>query len=240
MLNEPIKFYPVTERFNTFQGEGVHMGRSAFFIRTYGCPVKCPWCDSAGTWHPQYVPDHITKLNVDELVAEVKEAQPLIVVVTGGEPAAHDLDPLVRGLHEYPIHLETSGALPIRGNFSWITLSPKKWRMPLAENVLAASEFKLIIETPEDIRFYTDFIVDIEMSNRRIDEGRPMSPIWLHPEWSQRDNKEVLAAISNAVKQDKTYRFRAGWQLHKLYRVDALDPRSAPLVPLGGNPEKGF
>src|SRR5690606_10755697 len=48
--------YPVHEQFHTWQGEGVHMGRSAYFIRTFGCPVKCPWCDSAGTWHPDHIP----------------------------------------------------------------------------------------------------------------------------------------------------------------------------------------
>ena len=46
----------IHERFFSIQGEGVHMGRSAFFIRTLGCPVKCPWCDSAGTWHPGFKP----------------------------------------------------------------------------------------------------------------------------------------------------------------------------------------
>ena len=48
--------YPVNETFLSWQGEGVHLGRKAFFIRLQGCPVKCAWCDSASTWHPQHIP----------------------------------------------------------------------------------------------------------------------------------------------------------------------------------------
>ena len=34
--------YPVYERFHSWQGEGLHLGKSAFFIRLHGCPVHCP------------------------------------------------------------------------------------------------------------------------------------------------------------------------------------------------------
>jgi asparagine synthase (glutamine-hydrolysing) len=59
---------PIYETFHAWQGEGTHLGRSAFFIRTFGCPVHCPWCDSAGTWHPDYIPDKVDRLSVDLLV----------------------------------------------------------------------------------------------------------------------------------------------------------------------------
>ena len=37
---------PVVETFHSLQGEGLHAGRSAFFIRLAGCRVGCPWCDT--------------------------------------------------------------------------------------------------------------------------------------------------------------------------------------------------
>ena len=37
---------PVVETFHSLQGEGVHSGRSAFFIRLGGCRVGCHWCDT--------------------------------------------------------------------------------------------------------------------------------------------------------------------------------------------------
>ena len=64
--------YPVNETFLSWQGEGVHLGRKAFFIRLQGCPVKCAWCDSASTWHPQFVPKQVRKALPAELAAEAR------------------------------------------------------------------------------------------------------------------------------------------------------------------------
>lgn len=229
--------YPIHERFATFQGEGVHMGKAAFFIRTFGCPVQCPWCDSAGTWHPHWVPKDVQRMSPTELAKEARGSGMGMVVITGGEPTVYDLEPLTDALDEalLDVHLETSGSFPIKGNFDWVTLSPKRWKLPLQSTVAEADEFKLIIEAPEDIGFYLELLQDLGY-NWREDS---IHPVWLHPEWSQRDNRVVLDAISTAVRLGEGV-LRAGWQLHKLYQVDARDARSRPLVPLGGVEEKGY
>lgn len=225
---------PIHEFFSTFQGEGVHMGRPAFFLRTFGCPVQCPWCDSAGTWHRDWVPKDVRKMDSDQILFQIKSSpRPDFVVITGGEPAVHDLGPLCAALYaaHYPVHIETSGGFPIRGRVDWITLSPKRWKYPLSENVHSADEFKVIVETKEDIEFYYRMIRSLGHRNSQ--------PIWLHPEWSHREDPVVLGAISDAVKE-ANQGFRAGWQLHKLYRVDARDTRTQPLAPLGGDLRKGY
>jgi 7-carboxy-7-deazaguanine synthase len=228
--------YPIHEMFSTFQGEGIHMGRAAFFVRTFGCPVMCPWCDSAGTWHPDWVPKDVRRLTPLDIALEAKASGAPIVVITGGEPTIFDLTPLVIELVRARLksHLETSGSFPIRGGFDWITLSPKKWKHPLPVNVQSADEFKLIIETPDDITFYLDLL-----RCSGFDWLRNHRPVWLHPEWGHREDKAVLDAISNAAKKGLGI-LRAGWQLHKLYRVDSKDPRSRSLVPLGGVKEQGY
>lgn len=210
------------------------MGRKAFFIRTLGCPVKCPWCDSAGTWHPDWTPDEKQVMSISELVSEAVEVGPEFVVITGGEPAIWDLCPLVHQLkiEGIPVHLETSGAYAIKGAFDWVTVSPKRWGPPIGSSVMMASEFKFIVESPSDIGYYLDLINTTHPVRKRV-------PIWLHPEWSHREDPIVLQAIAQAVR-DTSCGFRAGWQLHKLYRVDSLDKRTRPLVPLGGDPGKGF
>lgn len=222
---------PVHEQFYSFQGEGCHAGKAAYFIRTFGCPVHCPWCDSAGTWHPDYVPDRVARIEVDRLVTAAAESRAEFVVVTGGEPAIHNLKPLVEALHAAGLraHLETSGAFPIKGDFDWITLSPKRWKLPLEENLCKADEFKIIVDSPGAIKEYTEKLASIP--NIRT--------VWLNPEWSLRDNAEVLNGITDWVKSHGAP-YRAGWQLHKPYQADLLDSKSVNAAPLGGDPGKGY
>ncbi len=222
---------PVYETFYTWQGEGAHMGRAAFFIRTFGCPIQCPWCDSAGTWHPDWVPEQIDRPTVDTLVASAKGSNAEFVVVTGGEPTIHELTPLTSALRiaKLPIHLETAGSYPIRGDFSWVTLSPKWAKLPLAENVERADEIKIIVEDKTTIDKWWS----------TIGQSVRTRHVWLHPEWSQRTNPEVLTSISEWVKNHGGI-FRVGYQLHRLYNVDSLDARSRLAIPLGGNPALGY
>lgn len=203
--------YSVFEMFHSFQGEGVHAGRSAFFIRLYGCPIQCPWCDSAGTWLPD-ANVSVKKIPAEELARAAFEACPDFVVITGGEPAIHDLRPLCVALHArgLRIHIETSGTFPIPETVDWITVSPKVRRMPLRENWERASELKFIITEPEDLVFWAE-----KMSRERVSSA---TPVWLHPEWSQHKNPAVLSAIAEWICR-KGFPFRAGWQLHKLFDV---------------------
>lgn len=225
------ELYPVNETFLSWQGEGVHLGRKAFFIRLQGCPVKCAWCDSASTWHPQYVPKQVRKAGAAELAAEAAAARPEFVVLTGGEPCVHDLGPLLAALASAGLkaHLETCGAYPIVPGFAWVTVSPKWAKPPLAECLARADEVKLIVEAPDSIVRWTEAV-----------GGKWLSPnVWLHPEWSRRADPAVLKAITEQVKQGGAP-YRAGWQVHKPYSADSLDARARPPAPLGGDVAKGF
>lgn len=207
------------------------MGRSAFFIRTFGCPVKCPWCDSAGTWHPDYIPEDIEKQSAVELAELAAVNNPDCVVITGGEPAIHDLSPLTTALHErgMQVHIETSGAFPLQGDFDWVTVSPKWQKMPLEENLIRADEIKIIIED----------VNSIDRWDKEIHSFIKTPHVWLHPEWSRRSDPEILRSITEWVKEHGSP-YRPGYQLHKLYQADLLDPRSRSNVPLGGNHRLGF
>jgi len=247
---------PIHEQFYTFQGEGVHAGRAAYFIRTFGCPVRCPWCDSAGTWHPDYIPAKVERWTPKALAAEAAKTKAEFVVVTGGEPAIHDLAPLVDALHAIgtKAHLETSGAFPIKGDFDWITLSPKRWKLPLAGNIARADEFKIIVDQDGAIGEYVDLLESIAQPDgqhsidpavRPADAGASQlarhdkRPVWLHPEWSKHADAATLDAITAWVKAQGAP-YRAGWQMHKHYAADLKDARSAPPAPLGGDPELGY
>ena len=220
---------PVYERFHSWQGEGVHLGKSAFFIRLHGCPVHCPWCDSAGTWHPDHLPEKVDRIEPDTLAEDAFSSGCEIVVITGGEPAIHNLHDLAYQLRNrnLPVHLETCGAYPIRGEMDWITLSPKWNAMPLNECLEQADEFKLIIEEMDSIEKWTDAL-PISLNG---------APTWLHPEWSKAKDPEILHSINDWVKEHGSP-FRAGFQLHKLYQVDEADERSRSPASLSHLPDE--
>ncbi len=223
--------YPVYETFHSWQGEGAHLGKSAFFIRLFGCPVHCPWCDSAGTWHPDYVPSEISKRDADSLVEEAKKSNSEFVVVTGGEPCIHDLGPLTEAIRNAGLkcHLETSGAFEIKGVFDWVTLSPKWQALPVQSALDEADEFKVIVEDEGSIERW------VEEIGARIGSR----PVWLHPEWSRREDRSVLKAITEYVKAHGAP-FRAGVQAHKYYKADLFDKNSVSATPLGGDPSLGY
>lgn len=226
--------YPVHERFSSWQGEGKYAGCSAFFIRLFGCPLHCPWCDSAGTWHRDYVPAAISRFTALDLVREALLCDPEFVVITGGEPTVHPLQELVDCCHDHglPVHIETSGAFDIPDGVDYLTVSPKWSKMPKNSVLATAHELKIIVENDGSV-----------MEWMRVCQPyiRHDVHIVLHPEWSRRNDPVVLNAITRSVVRPLFYpfRLRAGYQMHKLYKADTLDNRSAPTVPLGGNPSLG-
>lgn len=239
--------YLVNELFETFQGEGVHMGRPAFFVRLHGCDQACSWCDAAGTWHPKF--NSLKKrMTVLEITKECPSHVP-IAVITGGEPTIQDLTELVRGFHDngQQVHLETAGHHPIRGAFDWVTLSPKpKGRPPLRESVLRADELKIIVDELGASEKALACIFDKSFAGDWDSYWAKLTdiPVWLHPEWSKREDRSILNEIIGKVKvapmarKDQGGRYidyRAGYQLHKLFQVDLLDPRAdSRVIPLGG------
>ncbi|MBI3136932.1 MAG: 7-carboxy-7-deazaguanine synthase QueE [Bacteroidetes bacterium] len=194
---------PLMEDFYSLQGEGFYSGRPAYFIRLAGCDVGCHWCDVKESWDA----GKHSQVMVSQLVQRVLESGADFVVITGGEPAMYDLSFLTSGLKEagMEIALETSGAYPIRGHFSWICLSPKKFKMPLDENYQKANELKIIIFNKHDLVWAN------ELKDRVSENCR----LYLQPEWDKRD--EVLPIMLDYVKRNT--RWTISLQTHKYLNI---------------------
>lgn len=106
--------WPVVEIFGpTIQGEGVDQGVVAHFVRFGGCDYRCTWCDTPYAVLPAEVRANSTKMTADAILEDLgqRSAAPW-VVLTGGNPALHDLDELVSELHQsnFLIAVETQGS----------------------------------------------------------------------------------------------------------------------------------
>lgn len=150
LLDQDV-LYPVMEHFYTIQGEGVHSGKAAYFIRLAGCDVGCPWCDVKESWDGSKHP----KLACSFLVQSVLDAGAKTVVITGGEPLLHDLFALTGALraHNINVHIETSGSSAMTGVFDWVTLSPKRYKPPVSSIYSQVDELKVVILAERDFRW---------------------------------------------------------------------------------------
>ncbi|HEY4800415.1 MAG TPA: 7-carboxy-7-deazaguanine synthase QueE [Bacteroidia bacterium] len=196
---------PVMETFDSIQGEGFHAGTPAFFIRLGGCDIGCHWCDVKESWDQ----DAHSILSIDEIVERAKSTSAQKIIVTGGEPLMYTLNTLTEKLkaNKFKLHLETSGAYPLSGEWDWICLSPKKNKEPLPEIFTKANELKMIIFNKDDFRFAEKMASVIgHLSSVNL---------FLQPEWSRRD--EMLPQIIEYVKQHPQWRISL--QTHKYLGV---------------------
>jgi len=116
------------EVFASIQGEGAFVGEPQVFLRLFGCPLRCRWCDTPGSWNvpaegqariarpsgARREPCWASAFQAACWIAECEPGSPRSVSVTGGEPLVWPefilaLAPLLGGRR---LHLETAGAHP--------------------------------------------------------------------------------------------------------------------------------
>ena len=115
----------VHDVFLTIQGEGPFSGERAVFVRLAGCNLQCPGCDT------DYTTARVQMLTGDVVLQVIDQApDPILVVITGGEPFRQNITPLVETLLTlgYRVQIETNGSLSPSPNFparAIIVCSPK-------------------------------------------------------------------------------------------------------------------
>lgn len=191
------------EHFYTLQGEGAYSGQAAYFIRLGGCDVGCVWCDVKESWDVNAHPH----MSVDEMVRTASAHPGRIVVITGGEPAMHDLTYLCYALHEagFRVHIETSGSSPMRGTFDWVTLSPKKFKAPLPECMKLAHELKIIVFNKSDYKWAEQHAAEVPETCK----------LYLQPEWSKA--AEMTPGIIEYIQQHPEWQLSL--QTHKYLNI---------------------
>lgn len=196
--------YPVMEQFQTLQGEGVYAGHSAYFIRLGGCDVGCVWCDVKDSWdasaHPQ--------LELSDILSLVEKSPSHIVVITGGEPTMHNLEPLCAGIHKLGkrTHIETAATNTITGSFDWICISPKKFKDVLSSELPLANELKVIIFNKSDFEWAQKFETKVNKD----------CSLTIQPEWSKQD--KLMPQIINFVENHPNWRLSL--QTHKYLGIE--------------------
>ncbi len=196
--------YAVKEIYYTLQGEGVHAGRPAVFLRFAGCNLwtgreadrataVCTFCDTdfVGTDGPGGGKFHTP----GAVAAAVTGAWPQaasgrpFVVCTGGEPFLQLDGPLVAALHAagFEVAVETNGTRPAPPGIDWLCVSPKAGA-PLA--LTRGDELKLVYPqpgAPPEAFVHLDFrhfsLQPMDGPDRVANTARAMRYCLAHPRW---------------------------------------------------------
>src|SRR4051812_6000928 len=107
-----VNTLPINEIFSSIQGEAIHTGRPAVFVRLQYCAVGCGFCDTKHTWekrpdreipfdamlHKATDSDTWSNVGLDKLCAFLKAQPEQLIVFTGGEPCTYDLEEITTAL----------------------------------------------------------------------------------------------------------------------------------------------
>ena len=193
----------VNEVFYSVQGEGLHAGRPAWFIRLQGCNLTCHWCDTKDTWPIMSNPNSDYAVDDETLLRFLNPSKAYHVIVTGGEPTlqtraltrffalAKEREPSLR------FHIETNGTRSPPENADWVTVSPKpgtSYRV-CTDALNAADELKYIV----------DDTFQVSVVAKRFS-----GPVLLQPESGRKD---AIAQILTILEDHPHWRL--GLQVHK-------------------------
>ena len=148
--------------------------------------------------------------DVDALAVQAiqaKEAGAAFVVITGGEPLHHNLQPLTDALDHncgLPLHLETSGVDQLSGRFDWVTLSPKRHRPPQRAMLTRCDELKVVVQDTDDLIFANAMAKDTSTAAQLL-----VQPVW--------DSETAQGLAIHHVKQHPNWRLSL--QSHKWLEI---------------------
>jgi len=123
----------LVEVFSSIQGEGVLVGHRQVFVRTYGCNLRCTYCDSPetlkesgtpshcrvettpGSWQFRKIENPVGAAHLTEIVQGFLAEPHHSISITGGEPLLHAsfLERWLPSVRELglKVFLETNGML---------------------------------------------------------------------------------------------------------------------------------
>lgn len=162
------------------------IGKPTVFVRTGGCDSRCSWCDSKFAVLPEYR-DQWRDMSAQEVFAEVEHlsgGRPILVTLSGGNPAIQPLGELVRLGHErgYTFAIETQGTIHKEwfAELDHLTVSPKPPSSGMQTNWERLS--RCLAAAGEDTKVSLKVVVfdDADYAYaREVGERYPRIPVYL-------------------------------------------------------------
>jgi 7-carboxy-7-deazaguanine synthase len=211
----------ISEIFYSIDGEGRRCGEPAVFIRTVGCNLACPWCDTKYSWGNG---DSLAReMTIEEIVDEVATYNCKQITLTGGEPLiTPDIDKLIAALHDYEINIETNGAVDISPfvdfdnvffTIDYKALSSKQNEKMLANNyqyLTYADVVKCVVANKQDMVDFVNYITDRAKDNEILH----CIPLYISPVFGEIDPVDIVNFVMYDAPKD--YNYKVHLQMHKI------------------------
>ncbi len=126
----------VSEIFTSLEGEGIRQGFPCSFVRFYGCPLHCSYCDTRYACQGGEFRD----MSPEAILEELLRPSCRRVTLTGGEPlCAGGIVPFTDLLLDrgFEVNIETSGAVDY--NLLW----SRERRLHLKDRLIMTVDYKL-------------------------------------------------------------------------------------------------
>ncbi len=209
----------IVELFSSIDGEGIRTGKLVTFIRTYGCDLRCSYCDSMyaleGTDY--------TEMDISTILNKCKELKNKCITLTGGEPLIHkDVDILIKELLKdgYEVNIETNGATDIS---KFITDSEKlfftiDYKTPFSkmENKMYMDNFYKHVRPNDVVKFVCaneeDLDVMLNVVTNMKNNLTTLPHIFVSPVFGEIEPVKLVEYIKKYNLQD----VRVQLQIHKL------------------------
>lgn len=209
----------VNEIFQSISGEAARAGYPVIFIRTYGCNLRCSYCD---TMYALEGNDY-REIALESIVAECSNYGTKRVVITGGEPLLQpDMPQLVDALcnYGYEVEIETNGAVDLESFHKKLTtqrmdlLSYTMDYKTLSSNMnnKMKQENLKFLSSQDVIKFVVGSIEDLQQAYDIWKQNEVEAQVFISPVFGKIEPKELVTFVLTNNLHD----WRVQLQIHKL------------------------
>lgn len=208
----------INEIFKSISGEAARAGFPVIFIRTYGCNLRCTYCD---TMYAVEGGEYTVK-TPKQILAECEELGVKRVVLTGGEPLIQpDASDLVDLLCDngYEVEIETNGAVKL-ADFHLKLNTKNKYLLSYTvdfKSISSGMSNKMITDNLEFLgrndvlKFVVGSKADLTQMKSIIHDYEILGQVFVSPIFGDIEPKEIVEFIL----ENNLHNVRVQLQLHK-------------------------